>query len=291
MRILVISDLHYETGKRRFHFPGMDEAKSLPWLYDTMDRVNPNAIIILGDTGSSMTRQDWDQLVAKYTVYALYGNHDYYHMMKRIRNVDGTPMLMRDGEIKELDGLRFGFINGIVTHTGKQKKGVPRKTPEQFIDVAKSMHHSIDFLCTHESPPVMLYRKKLLTSENVLAAKVAADVAEPKITLSGHLGFGPYTVAPIIDESNILSVRLDSDQRNKGYAVINTRNRGIVLYEDTQPKYKLRIPANKRELADIIANADRFNAGHHNTFASVLRTAETEKNGIRNSVHKIAVPR
>ena len=280
MKILVTSDLHYETGKRRFHIKGFDEAKALTWISGVADEANADSLIILGDIGDSISRQEWDALAARFEIFSIYGNHDKYPLMKRIRNQDGSGVLMQDGQVKTLDGLRFGFINGIVTHSGKQKHGVPRKTPEQFVHFAEQMRHQIDFLCTHESPPVYLYRKKLLGAENVLAAKLAADIAEPKIMLSGHLGFGPYSIAPIMDTKAVVSIRMDGSQDNRGYALINTRRKDLTVYVDRQPKYTLRIPETVQQAEEIIANVNRFNENRGASFKALVRTAEKHDMGL-----------
>ncbi len=287
MKILVVSDIHYETGKRRYHLQGFDEAKSLPWLRQTAEARGVDTIINLGDLGDSVTRQEWDELVRDYRVYSLYGNHDNYHLLKRVKNVDGSPLLMNDSDIRDFYGQRFGFINGIVTHTGKQKRRVPRKTPEQFVKVAEGLRDKVDFLCMHESPPVALYRKKLLGAENVLAAKLAADIAAPKITLSGHLGFGPFTIAPIIESRDILSIRIDSGQDNKGYAVIDTRQKDITLYQDTMPKYKFSIPAVRERMADVIENVNKFNAERNRVFSSLARDSAVDRTATREGLVKL----
>ncbi len=53
---------------------------------------------------------------------------------------------MEDGEVREFGGLRSGAINGIIALRRKEKKGIPRKKPEECIEVAKKLKGKVDIL-------------------------------------------------------------------------------------------------------------------------------------------------
>ncbi len=128
-RILVISDLHFEMGLHK----GVDQSMSLKWLHKIVDKTQPEVLVGLGDWGYAWKREDWEELLEKVEIHAVYGNHDNFHLLRSLRNVDGSKVLAEDGEIREICGLRFGFINGIVNEKHSEKEGVPRKTSQFFL--------------------------------------------------------------------------------------------------------------------------------------------------------------
>ena len=42
-----------------------------------------------------------------------------------------------DGGMEEFASLRFEAINGIVALRRRERKGVPKKRPEEFVEIAK----------------------------------------------------------------------------------------------------------------------------------------------------------
>jgi metallophosphoesterase superfamily enzyme len=54
IRILVISDLHFEMGLHK----GVDQSASLNWLPKILDRVQPEVLVGLGDWGYAWTQED-----------------------------------------------------------------------------------------------------------------------------------------------------------------------------------------------------------------------------------------
>ena len=123
-RILVISDFHFEMGLHK----GIDQSVSLNWLHKMVDKTQPEFLVGLGDWGYAWKLEDWEELLERIKIHAVYGNHDNFPLLKSLRNYDGVKVLAEDGEGREIGGLRFGFINGIVNEKHAEKEGVPRKT-------------------------------------------------------------------------------------------------------------------------------------------------------------------
>src|SRR2546427_5640744 len=109
--ILFISDLHYALKEHR----GLWEGAAFKWLIHIVKRFRPDVLILLGDMDWGWTFEDWTQLTELVTVHAIYGNHDNLHLLKQIKNKDGTLMLKKDGERLSINGYTFGFLNGIVS--------------------------------------------------------------------------------------------------------------------------------------------------------------------------------
>ncbi len=62
------------------------------------------------------------------------------------------PILIGDKEVRVVNGIRFGAINGIGALRRREKKGVPRKRSEEFIEIAKKLKDRTDVLLLHNSP-------------------------------------------------------------------------------------------------------------------------------------------
>jgi predicted phosphodiesterase len=155
MSIVVISDLHFEKGS----FHGVYQGGALDWLLDMVDKTKPAALVGLGDWGYAWTGEDWNSLTEKVTTHAIFGNHDDVYLLESRKNKDGSKVLVHDGKIRNIEGIKFGFINGIMSNKGTTKHNVPRSTSEDFLRIASNFK-GIDILCTHESPIVPEYGKK-----------------------------------------------------------------------------------------------------------------------------------
>ncbi len=63
--------------------------------------------------------------------------------------------LVGDGGMEEFASLRFEAINGIVALRRRERKGVPRKRPEEFVEIAKRLRGKVDIYYT--TPQSFLY--------------------------------------------------------------------------------------------------------------------------------------
>jgi len=78
--------------------------------------------------------------------------------LKRLHNIDGEPVLMGDGEVRVFSGVRFGAINSIIALRRREKKGIPRKRPEEFVEYGKKLAGKVDVLLLHDSPHTRVSR-------------------------------------------------------------------------------------------------------------------------------------
>ncbi|MEM0322345.1 MAG: metallophosphoesterase [Thermoprotei archaeon] len=223
--IMVVSDVHYEKG---YHH-GVYEFGALEWLLDTVKKVRPSELVGLGDWGSAWTPRDWDTLTDMVRVHGIYGNHENMEVLRSARNPDGTHVLAKDGEIHEVCGLRFGFINGITSPNGESVNSVPTKTPDMYRAVSRRLR-GVDVLCTHLSPLTAEYGSRIRPEEGVLVAREIIIDLHPSLALSGHLS-GPYTVSRI---GSTLSIRVDSSQLTKHFALIRPAERVVEVWCDNK---------------------------------------------------------
>lgn len=226
MRILVISDLHYERGTHH----GADESVALQWFNDIIDKERPEIVIGLGDWGCAWKPEDWRELLKRVKVHAIYGNHDNLALLESLRNSDGVGVLAKDGEVRAIAELRFGFINGIISETYQVKKGIPRNTPLFFLRTAKGLV-GVNVLCTHESPILPEYGNRVTPTVGVITAKSAIEVIHPNLALSGHLCAGSYTISSI---GPTTVIRIDSSQQERHFALMEPETALFQILNDSR---------------------------------------------------------
>ena len=232
MRILIISDLHYD---RRI-FQGIDESKAWRWLLDIVDYHKPGLLISLGDWGEATNEDEFYELLKKTRVWSIYGNHDNLDVLRKMYNIltdNYEPVLMNDGEIRELGGIRFGAINGIVALRRREKRGVPRKSPEEFIGIAKKLAGRVDVLLLHDSPwiPQPEYRG-IANDERTRAVEEAIKVVRPRVVFCGHLHVSSYTIYRY--DFGTLYIRVDSSQQHRCYTVLHLDSMKLEIWRDRE---------------------------------------------------------
>lgn len=229
---MIISDLHYD--KRVFH--GIDESKAWDWLLGIVDLHKPDLLISLGDWGEAINEAEFYELLRRVRVWSIYGNHENLEVLKKIYNIlvdSYEPILMGDGEVRELNSIKFGAINGIIALRRREKKGIPRKRPEKFVEVAKGLAGRVDVLLLHDSPwlPLPEYRG-IANDERTKAVEEAIRVVRPRVVFCGHLHISPYTVYRFNFET--LYVRVDSSQKHRCYAILDLNDLAIKIWRDRE---------------------------------------------------------
>ncbi len=232
MKVMIISDLHYD--KKVFH--GIDESRAWKWLLSIVDYHRPDLLISLGDWGEAINEVEFYELLKKVRVWSLYGNHENMNVLRKMYNIltdSYEPILMNDGEIREFNGIRFGGINGIIAFRRRERKGVPRKRPEEFVEIAKKLSGRVDVLLLHDSPWIPLPEYKGITNdERTRAVEEAINVVKPRLVLCGHLHVSPYTIYRY--DFSTLYIRVDSSQKHRCYAILCTNNMEIEIWRDFQ---------------------------------------------------------
>jgi len=231
VKVLIISDLHYNNRV----FRGVDESVAWSWLMTIIDYHRPDLLISLGDWGEAINEAEFYELLKKVRVWSIYGNHENLEVLKKMYNVitdSYEPVLMGDGEVREFNGVRFGGINGIVALRCRLRKGIPRKRPGEYVEIAKSLAGKIDILLLHDSPWLEEYRGMIARDERTQAVAIAIYEARPKIVFCGHLHLSPYTIYRF--DYGTLYVRIDSSQKHRCYAVLNINNKKIEIWRDLE---------------------------------------------------------
>lgn len=145
-----------------------------------------------------------------------------------IKNGKHLPVLMEDGKIYELFGLRIAGISGIINERRRIKKGVPRKSPEEYLNIAKRLlGRSIDVLLIHEVPYLPDLFKNIKDSVLSKTTSRTVELIKPKIVVNGHMheGFKVYKF-----NFGTLYLNVDSSQLSKHYIVIDENK--ISVYKD-----------------------------------------------------------
>src|SRR5262249_47900681 len=137
MRIVVVSDLHGDIDSAR----------------RAVDRFAPDLILSCGDWGD-LEEVDEARLAALLgvaPVYTTFGNHDPMDLLPRLRNADDSPVLLPQGEVRDVLGLTVAAIGGIWAKSHKKPHYV---TDEDVAEAAGRIARSgpVDLLLTHGCP-------------------------------------------------------------------------------------------------------------------------------------------
>src|SRR5260370_10658302 len=106
MRILVISDLHGDLAA----------------AWEALARFEPDLLLSCGDWGNAeqVCETDLAAFPARLPVYTTFGNHDPLDALPRLQNRDGSPVMLPQGEVRSVDGVRLAAIGGIWAKSHRQ---------------------------------------------------------------------------------------------------------------------------------------------------------------------------
>ncbi len=230
MKKMIISDLHYE--KRIFR--GVDESRAWEWLLGLVDYHKPDLLLSCGDWGAAINVNEFYELLKKVTVLTIYGNHENMEVLAKLYNVRTSkylPILMEDGKVYEISNLRIAGINGIIAKKRKTKKGVPRKTPEEFLKVAEKLKgKDIDILLLHETPFIPELFPFMAKDFRSLSALEAIKIIKPRLVINGHMHSGCYKTYTFPWGTKYIYI--SSDQKERCYLLLNTKNSKIEVWRD-----------------------------------------------------------
>lgn len=239
MRILLISDLHYEKKV----FKGVDESKAWEWLLSVVDYHKPDYLLSCGDWGTAVNFDEFYTLLEKTVVLSIYGNHENIELLKLLRNTRskrGMPILMKDGKVYDIGNLRVAGINGVISERkSKSKEGVPYKTPQEYIAVAQSLAgKDIDILLIHEAPYIPWVFPSVIESTSSIAALRAIEVVKPRVVIGGHMHYEGYKVCQL--DFGALYIHIDSSQASRYYLTIEEEQEKLRI--DAWKDYNAQTP-------------------------------------------------
>src|SRR5687768_7182640 len=105
-RLLVISDLHGD----------------LKPAWAAVEAAEPDALLCCGDWGDpgEVEFYDLEPFTRRLPVYTVFGNHDNLLALEAWRNQDGSPVLLRTGELQTLGDVTLAGISGIWAKSHRQ---------------------------------------------------------------------------------------------------------------------------------------------------------------------------
>jgi len=115
MRFLAISDLHGEFHKAHL----------------ACERFRPNLLLCCGDWGDpeQVSEADLSAFTALCPVISVFGNHDSLELLPRIRNPDGSSILLDQGEVRRVGILSFAGISGIWAKSHRLRSDLGHSAP------------------------------------------------------------------------------------------------------------------------------------------------------------------
>jgi uncharacterized protein len=172
MRILAVSDLHGD----------LDAART------AVARFQPDLLLSCGDWGGpdEVDASALAAFAAERRVLTNFGNHDSLVLLEPWRNRDGTPVLIGQGEVREVDGLRVAAIGGIWAKSHRLPHYV---TDDDVADLAARIARAapVDILLTHGCPIGLADLTPKGNHGGQRCFLEANKTIAPRVHLCGHL--------------------------------------------------------------------------------------------------------
>lgn len=181
MRILVISDLHGD----------------LEAAWEAVERFAPDLLLSCGDWGQERSDARGDEVSeaelaafpARLPVYTTFGNHDALDALARLRNRDGSAVLLPQGEIHSAGGVRLAAIGGIWAKSHR----LPYYVTDEDVGVAAARLAAtgpVDLLLTHGCPIGLADQTPRGNHGGQRCFLEAFKTVAPRVHLCGHLHVG-----------------------------------------------------------------------------------------------------
>lgn len=137
MRALVVSDLHGDLDSVR----------------EALGCFRPDALLSCGDWGDpdEVDPAALAALVGGLPAATTFGNHDPIEQLGRVRDATGTPLLLGQGEVRTVAGLRVAAIGGIWAKSHRLPHYVTDADVAGFAARAAA-NGPVDVLLTHGCP-------------------------------------------------------------------------------------------------------------------------------------------
>ena len=172
MRILVVSDLHGDLDS-------VDLVR---------ERLGPEMVLSCGDWGDpeQVSESRMRKLLSEISVYSTFGNHDPLELLARLRNADGSPLLIPSGTVMEFMGLRIGAIGGIWAKSHAEPHYVTDRDVGEFASqIARAA--PVHILITHGCPIGMADMTPSGRHGGQRCFLQAFQTIAPQLYLCGHL--------------------------------------------------------------------------------------------------------
>ncbi len=203
MRVLALGDMHGDLAS----------------VHRAIDQTAPDLILSCGDWGDpeEVAEQDLRSVIDRVPVYTTFGNHDPVELLGRLRNHDGSNVLMPQGAVVSAAGLRFAAIGGIWAKSHARPYYVTDVDVDQAARVIAAAG-PVDVLLTHGCPIGMADRTPSGRPAGQRCFLLAFQTIQPQVHLCGHLHLAQEHI--LKDGRKVLNV----GQCSRGSAVLLERD-------------------------------------------------------------------
>lgn len=159
----------------------------LETLWKALDEERPELLICTGDWGDKgqIGAESYRAILKQVPIYTVYGNHDDLDLLRELRNRDGSPVLLPNGEVVEIQGIRIAGISGIWAKSHKKPYYI---TDEEVLEIAhKLAGKEVTVLISHACPVGLADETPKGTHGGQKCFLDAFKIVNPKAHLCGHL--------------------------------------------------------------------------------------------------------
>lgn len=203
---------------------------------EVVDYHRPDSLLSCGDWGSAINSEELYELLGKTIALSIYGNHENLEVLRTLYNVNNSmhlPVLIEDSEIYEFGGLKIAGISGIIAKKRKVKKGIPRKIPDEYLDISRGLKgKGIDILLIHETPYLPNLFPFMRNSFSSRTALEAVEIVKPRLVFNGHVHAGGYRIYEFSFGTKYIYI--DSSQANKHYVILYTDSMKLEIWRDRE---------------------------------------------------------
>lgn len=172
MRLLAVSDLHGDLAA----------------AWRAVEAWQPDALLCCGDWGDpeEVEEAELAAFPARLPTITTFGNHDPLELLPRLRNRDGSPVLLGQGEVRRHGGLTLAAIGGIWAKSHRLPHYV---TDEDVAAAAERIRAAgpVDLLVTHGCPVGLADLTPRRTHGGQRCFLDAFEAVAPRLHLCGHL--------------------------------------------------------------------------------------------------------
>ena len=189
MKILAISDLHGEMRLARI----------------AAAHHRPDLLLCCGDWGDPglVGEETFAEFLAICPVLTVFGNHDALELLASLRNQDGSPVLLAQGEVRAFGDVRIAGISGIWAKSHRLPHYVTDADVSQWAgQIART--GPIDVLLTHACPSGLADLTPTGRHGGQRCFLDAFRTIAPRIHLCGHLHVAQERV--LKDGSKVINV-------------------------------------------------------------------------------------
>jgi len=180
MRLIAVGDLHGDTDS----------------LLRLLDTIHPDALLCVGDWGDpgEISRDTWDAILERVPTLSVFGNHDDLPQLVKLRNHDGSSVLLGQGETRpNFHGLAVAGISGIWAKSHRLPHYVTDEDVAGWADIIAA-GPPVDILITHGCPLGVADRTPSGRPGGQRCFLNLLQIVRPRFHLCGHLHLAQHRI-------------------------------------------------------------------------------------------------